>query len=161
MPFAIARQWEKHRVGCVRGYDIYDHNEISRRYVDDDPVFFTPESWRARPDGSIKQGSSEELDALKQYRVNQIYAELLDHAEKAYAAMLAFDVCPEQARFALPVSTYTQWVESGSLMYWARMCKLRLDSHAQKEIRDLAMQVNAIVAPLFPLSWLALMETND
>jgi thymidylate synthase (FAD) len=53
---------------------------------------------------------------------------------------------------------YTQWIETGSLTYWARLCRLRLDSHAQREIRDLAAQVSEQMAQAFPVSWAALME---
>lgn len=49
LPVFVARQWEKHRIGAVRGYDVYDQNEISRRYVDDDPLFWKPDVWRSRP----------------------------------------------------------------------------------------------------------------
>jgi len=156
LPIFVARQWEKHRVGVVRGYDIFDQNEISRRYVDSAPDFFEPDTWRARPEESIKQGSGEALDVRVQYKCQQTYKNAIHACEKAYEALLAWDVAPEQARMVLPQSMMTQWVETGSLSYWARLCNLRLDSHAQKEIGVLSQQVSEQMAKVFPVSWRAL-----
>lgn len=50
----------------------------------------------------------------------------------------------------------TEWVSTGSLYAWARLYRLRTDSHAQKEIQELAEQIGQIIKPLFPCSWLAL-----
>jgi thymidylate synthase (FAD) len=161
LPIFIARQWEKHRVGAVRGYDIFDQNEVSRRYVDDAPEFFRPDAWRARPDGSIKQGSGGELDVRVQYRVEQTYENALDTCRRAYETMLEWGVAPEQARMVLPVSHYTSWIETGSLLYWSRVANLRLDSHAQYEVSVLADQVSKHLAKRFPDSWVALVNDSE
>ena len=157
MPLAIARQYEKHRIGAVRGYEIYDHNEISRRYVDEAPTFFRP-IWRARPVRSVKQGSGEEFCAENQAILNEIYEKALDTCISAYQALLEAGVAPEQARFVLPEATETSFIETGSLYFYANLCKLRLDSHAQKEIQTLAQQIDSHMASLFPISWRALRE---
>jgi thymidylate synthase (FAD) len=154
----LARQWEKHRIGAIRGYDLYDQNEVSRRYVDDTPTFFTPDEWRSRPEKSIKQGSGGPLSANIQSNVEDIYADALEICQEIYEALLFQGVAPEQARLILPVSTYTEWVETGSLLYWARLCRQRMDGHAQKEIQQLAGQVAEQIAPLFPVSWPELMR---
>jgi len=159
MPIFVARQWEKHRVGVTRGYELFDQNEISRRYVSDDPEFYTPEKWRAKPEGSIKQGSGCNL--ANQTAARDLYAWGLETALACYKTMLAGGVAPEQARMILPQSMYTQWVETGSLMYWSRLCLQRLDTHAQYEIRHLAQQVDGILRELFPVSWLALQVGGD
>jgi thymidylate synthase (FAD) len=156
LPIFVARQWEKHRVGAIRGYDIYDQSEVSRRYVDADPEFFSPSSWRSRPEGSIKQGSGDSLEPHIQYKVEQTYANAIKVAEQAYKAMLSWGVAPEQARMVLPQSMYTSWIETGSLAYWARVYKLRAEAHAQQEIQTLARQVKGHIAPRFPESWSAL-----
>ena len=156
LPIFVARQWEKHRIGAVRGYDIYDQNEVSRRYVDDEPTFFVPDQWRSRPEGNIKQGSDEPLSDNDQTRCDYVLALLHDNALSAYRALLKYNVAPEQARMVLPQTMYTQWVETGSLAYWARLCRLRIDSHAQREIHDLAAQVAQEMAQAFPVSWQAL-----
>jgi thymidylate synthase (FAD) len=148
-PIFVARQWFRSNVGCVR-------NEQSRRYIDSEPTFFTPPEWRSRPEGSIKQGSGEVLDTRKQYRANQAYEAGVYAAEQAYKALLEWGVAPEQARMVLPQSMYTEWVETGSLAYFARVWGLRVDSHAQGEIQELASMLDPIIRPLFPISWEAL-----
>lgn len=159
-PIFVARQWEKHRVGCVRGYDIYDQNEMSRRYVDDEPEFFVPSEWRSRPDGNIKQGSGQELDRISSAACKFDLESIHIHAVDTYNALLKRGVAPEQARMVLPQTMYTQWVETGSLAYWHRLCNLRMDAHAQREINDLACQVSEQMETAFPVSWAALMEHN-
>jgi len=148
-PIFVARQWFRSTVGVAR-------NEVSRRYVSDDPEFFYPDEWRSRPDGSIKQGSGDPLDEADDLFVRETYDEVVASMLDGYNAMLTMGVAPEQARMILPQSMETQWIETGSLAYFARICKQRLDPHAQQEIQDLATQVAKIIQPLFPVSWLAL-----
>jgi thymidylate synthase (FAD) len=57
------------------------------------------------------------------------------------------------ARLVLPLSLYTEFIETGSLAAYARLCKLRLDPSAQKEIRDYAQKVHDLILEKFPLSW--------
>lgn len=158
LPIFVARQWEKHRIGAVRGYDIYDQNEVSRRYVDDEPTFFVPDQWRSRPDGSIKQGSGEPLPPNKQDICNWTVEKAHTQALESYNYLMACNVAPEQARMVLPQSMYTTWVETGSLAYWARLCNLRINAHAQREIFDLTTQVYDQMAKVFPISWAELMD---
>ena len=157
-PIFVARQWEKHRAGVVRGYDMYDQNEMSRRYVDDEPTFFVPDQWRSRPDGNIKQGSGEALNDIGQDLCHEILTWAHKQTLACYKDLLDIGVAPEQARMVLPQSMHTQWIETGSLAYWARLCGLRIDAHAQREICDLATQVAEQMAQSFPVSWAALME---
>jgi thymidylate synthase (FAD) len=152
-PIFVARQWFRSNVGVAR-------NEESRRYVDNEPTFFTPDEWRSRPDGSIKQGSGEPLPQPKQGESKWVYNAAIDFARKSYEDLLAMGIAPELARIILPQSAMTQWIETASLMAYARICKLRLDSHAQVEIQELAQQVTGIIQPLFPVSWAALMEAE-
>jgi len=158
LPIFVARQWERHRVGAVRGYDMYDQNEVSRRYVDDEPGFFHPTEWRSRPDGNIKQGSGEALNDIGQDLCHEILTWAHKQMLACYKDLLDIGVAPEQARMVLPQSMHTQWIETGSLAYWARLCGLRIDAHAQREICDLATQVAERMAQSFPVSWAALME---
>ena len=158
LPIFVARQWERHRVGAVRGYDMYDQNEVSRRYVDDEPGFFHPTEWRSRPDGNIKQGSGEALNDIGQDLCHEILTWAHKQTLACYKDLLDIGVAPEQARMVLPQSMYTQWIETGSLAYWYRLCDLRMDAHAQREIYDLAAQVAQQMAQAFPVSWAALME---
>ena len=154
VPIFVARQRFKHMVG-------FAYNEVSRRYVDDEPEFFMPEKWRKRPDGSVKQGSSDEVveritssngaPTVTRY-VHYVHAACLN----AYNTLLEAGVAPEQARMVLPQSMYTSYYVTGSLAAWARAYKQRIDAHAQKEIQDLAKRWGDIMQPLFPVSWEAL-----
>jgi len=147
MPIPIAREWFRHTVGFSR-------NEISRRYVDTDPEFFEPTMWRQR-NPSVKQGSMDtavEAHNVVVDKVHQWHTQALD----LYKELLQQGVCPEQARFVLPQSMYTEFIETGSLYGYARLCGLRDAPDAQKEIRDYAHQVSVLLAEKFPVSWLAL-----
>lgn len=70
--------------------------------------------------------------------------------------MIEDGVCPEQARFILPQGCEVNWVWTGSLYAFANYYSQRSDSHAQRESQELAAEVDAIIAPLFPVSWAAL-----
>ena len=149
VPIFIARQEFKHIVGFTR-------NEVSRRYVDDTPEFYTPDTWRSRPEGSVKQGSggsSEESESVAIW-----YDKVLCEAYDTYVMMIDLGIAPEQARMVLPQSMYTSYYITGSLAAFARMVKQRSDPHAQVEIQELAKMVDKIVRPLYPISWEALVD---
>ena len=141
-PIFVARQMVKHQVGLA-------WNEVSRRYVDSEPEFFFPDVWRGRPEGSMKQGSSGVVDVGNGYYITNACANAL----KAYQSMLEDGIAPEQARMILPQNMMTEWIWSGSLMAFARVCKLRLDSHAQVETRMVAEGIAPEMKKLFPVSW--------
>ncbi len=144
VPIFVARQRFKHMVG-------FTYNEVSRRYVDTPPELFTPEQWRLRPDGSIKQGSGGLL--FDDVAVNEEVHYASEAALNAYDTLLHEGVAPEQARMVLPQSMYTSYYVTGSLAAWARAYKQRIDAHAQVEIQDLAKQWGDIIQPLFPECW--------
>ncbi|MCA6480117.1 MAG: FAD-dependent thymidylate synthase [Chitinophagaceae bacterium] len=151
-PIFVARQLVKHCVGGV-------WNEVSRRYVDDEPEFYFPKVWRKKAE-NVKQGSSEEAFEfnLEQWSaIDQAFVRL----NFEYKNLISKGVCAEQARMLLPQNTMTEWIWTGSLAFFARVCKLRLDAHTQKETRDVAEQIEAIVSKLFPVSYKALMEHNE
>jgi len=159
-PIFVARQLVKHQVGGV-------WNEVSRRYVDSEPEFWFPEVWRGRPEGSIKQGSSGVVKTFTSYPINgdpyqaapEEAAEVLcEHAVNLYHEMIDGGIAPEQARMILPQNTMTEWYWTGSLMFFCRVCRERLAPGAQYETRLIAEQMAEVVAPLFPVSWSALME---
>ena len=147
VPIFVARQRFKHVVG-------FTYNEVSRRYVDDVPEFYIPDAWRSRPEGSVKQGSAGVHHDSTNWML--CYKDNCEEMVKIYVAMLEDGVAPEQARMILPQSMMTSYYVTGSLAAYARMCVQRSDSHAQKEIQELASQVNAIIAPLYPVAWSAL-----
>jgi len=97
-PIFVARQLGKHQVGLV-------WNEVSRRYVTDEPEFYVPEVWRKAAE-NVKQGSSDEAVHEGMYMGHQ-YADFAQVTLETYQRMLAQGVCPEQARMVLPQSMYT------------------------------------------------------
>lgn len=152
-PIFIARQWFRHTIGTVR-------NEVSRRYVSDEPEMFYPSAWRQRPTGSIKQGSGETFDDDTSREIDQTVARAYTAAQDAYFELLDRGVAPEQARMVLPQGTVTTWIETGSLYFWARLCTLRVQPDAQAEIRELAEQIDRELTALFPVSWFALRQAT-
>lgn len=147
MPIFVARQWMRSNVGVVR-------NEVSRRYVDDEPEFYLPKEWRMRAE-NMKQGSSEELFPYSAAVTLAAEAQA-EEARNFYNNMIKAGVAPEMARMILPLSTYTEFIETGSLAYYARVVSLRDESHAQLEIQHYARAVSELIRPRFPVSWEAL-----
>ena len=86
--------------------------------------------------------------------------ELCSDALVVYKGMLARGVAPEQARMILPQNTMTEWYWTGSLMFFVRVCRERLAPSAQYETRVVAEAIAEKIAPLFPVSWSALMEVK-
>nr|DAL53107.1 MAG TPA_asm: Thymidylate synthase complementing protein [Caudoviricetes sp.] len=158
VPIFIARQIQRHRT--------FSYNEISRRYVDNEPEFFWPDKWRKRAE-NVKQGSSdEEIDVLMIHQGIYPDAEVnvrdfVEVGVDLYNKLLEEGVAPEQARMILPQNMYTSFYMSGNLRAWSHFLSLRLDSHAQKEIQDIAQQIESILQPLFPVSMKALREHSD
>ena len=120
-------------------------NEVSRRYVDSTPEFYTPDVWRGRPVDK-KQGSSGVVD----YGTISDY---LDDCLYQYENMIREGVAPEQARMVLPQSMMTEWYWSGSLDAFANMAKLRCKPDTQEETRLIANQISEQMLEKFPVSW--------
>ena len=112
-----------------------------------------PDAFRCAA-ASVKQGSAG-VHPESQAFING-YQQVTQIAVDLYTQMIAEGICPEQARFILPQGCEVNWVWTGSLYAFANFYNQRADSHAQAEIRELAAQVDAIIAPLFPVSWSAL-----
>ena len=140
-PIFVARQLVKHK--------FLRWNEISRRYVDDEPEFYVPDVWRGRS-ADKKQGSEGAVHT-------DADPEFVNHtALRVYKDMLEDGVAPEQARMVLPQSTMTEWYWSGSLDAFADMCNLRCKPDTQSETREVANQIDRKMIELFPVSWDAL-----
>ena len=154
-PIFVARQMVKHQVGGV-------WNEVSRRYVDTEPEFYLPDAWR-KAAKNVKQGSSDEkLEMLYPEMDLDMYIEsVLAETLSLYQTCLSKGMCPEQARMILPQNTMTEWWWTGSLMFFARVCKQRLDPHSQKETRDVAELISKELLELFPYSWEVLSNQNS
>jgi len=143
-PVFVARQLVKH--------SFLRWNEVSRRYVDNEPEFYNPAEWRGRSDDK-KQGSEGVVLGLDIGDINTM-------CKETYNRLLSKGVCPEQARMVLPQSMMTEWYWSGSLDAFADMCKLRCAPDTQAETAEVAWEIDCIMVDLFPVSWRALRE-ND
>lgn len=140
-PVFVARQLVKHKFLRI--------NEVSRRYVDSEPEFYTPDVWRGKADDR-KQGSSGEVEFIDHY-----FDEMFN-SKSYYEYLLDCGVCPEQARMVLPQSMMTSWYWSGSMDAFAAMCHLRCKEDTQYETRLVANQIDEIMAGIYPVSWEAL-----
>jgi len=140
-PVFVARQLVKHK--------FLRWNEVSRRYVDDEPEFFEPRYWRGRS-ADKKQGSEGQVDSA----IDPTYINNL--ATSVYNNLLEEGVAPEQARMVLPQSMMTEWYWSGSLDAFADMCRLRGMPDTQLESREVSAYISDKMYDLFPESWKAL-----
>lgn len=146
-PVPIRTQAFKHKIGMVE-------NEESRRYISSTPDIYIPEFFRAKPEGSIKQGSAGEHEFSKCW-LNS-YKEIVKEAVATYEDMIADNICPEQARFILPQGAIVNWIWTGNLVSFANFYNKRTEATAQYEVRLLAESVGEKIAELFPVSWKAL-----
>jgi len=163
-PIFVARQLVKHK--------FLRWNEISRRYVDDEPEFYMPTVWRGRSVDKKQGSSKEEIEHIhyicettgKRLRT-KIWRQLdhyqTHHVHEMYSGLLKAGVCPEQARMVLPQNMMTEWYWSGSLDAFAAMCNLRCKPDTQEETRQVANQIGRKMMELFPVSWDALTENDD
>ena len=142
-PVFVARQLVKH--------EYMPWNEISRRYVDEEPELYEAPIWRGRS-ADKKQGSEGEVKSNANifYHNNQslmMYKQLLDEG-----------VAPEQARMVLPQSMMTEWYWSGTVFSFAKMCSLRCKDDTQAETRVVADAIDEEMENLYPISWEALRD---
>jgi thymidylate synthase (FAD) len=140
-PIFVARQLVKHQVGLV-------WNEVSRRYVDDEPEFYIPKEWRLKAEDK-KQGSSNET--IK-YELDST----MEFLKQTYNNMLKENIAPEMARMILPQNLYTEWYWSGTLMAFARICNLRCKPDTQWETQLIAKMIDTEAKKKFPVTWGAL-----
>jgi thymidylate synthase (FAD) len=149
MPIFVAREWFRHTVGFAR-------NEVSRRYVDSRAECWIPAASSIRErDPKLKQGSKATAVG-NSYEVYSKIARATKAAVEMYEELLADGVAPEVARAILPQSMYTEFIETGSLFAYARLCALRLDPGAQVEIRRYAGLIDRALSVAFPAAWAAL-----
>jgi thymidylate synthase (FAD) len=144
MPIFIMRQFVRHRT--------FRLNELSARYTDMSDEFFLPDKWR-KQDMKNKQSSQIHDDVDFNELATHAAQEAYDKTYKLYRYMIdALGVGKEQARMILPVGLYTEIYINVDLHNLIHFFNLRTDSHAQKEIRDVAWAMVKITENLFPWS---------
>ncbi len=152
VPMDCWRQWIRHRTANV--------NEYSTRYslAIDAAQTTPPGEWRTQSE-SNRQGSEGFLDAELGAALTESEREFQDSARKLYEQRIEQGVAREQARKDLPLATYTEAYWKVDLHNLLHFLALRMDSHAQLEIRDYATTIGEqIVKPLFPLVWEAFVD---
>jgi len=152
VPMDCWRQWIRHRTASV--------NEYSTRYslAIDSMQSTTDGEWRTQATNN-RQGSAGLLDLEAGSRFTQAERGLQDQARRVYEERLEAGIAREQARKDLPLSTYTEAYWKIDLHNLLHFLALRMDAHAQLEIRRYAETIGQeIVKPLFPLVWEAFLD---
>jgi thymidylate synthase (FAD) len=147
LPIFVARQWIRHRTANV--------NEYSGRYSEMKDEFYLPSSEQIRTQSVInKQGRADET------LPSEHTAEILDSTQAHYEAsfelyqsLLEKGLTRELSRMVLPVANYTEWYWKIDLHNLFHFLKLRLDTHAQYEIRVYAEAMAELVKAIVPLAW--------
>lgn len=154
-PIFVARQLVKHK--------FMPWNEVSRRYVDEEPEFYIPK-FRPKAD-NVKQGSGEGEVDIRIYHgtngkngVDHPFYDSCEIALETYRHMLDVGVAPEVARSILPQNMMSEWIWSGTLGAFCDMLVLRLDPHTQYESRIVANKIKELIEPVFPVSLKARLE---
>ncbi len=147
LPIFVARQWIRHRTANV--------NEYSGRYSVMKEEFYVPDIDQVRPQSTLnKQGRSDErLENDQAGRVLEMFRESQKRSYQEYEEMLGYDLAREIARNNLPLSLYTEWYWKIDLHNLFHFLRLRLDSHAQYEIRVYAEAMAEIVKEIVPFAW--------
>lgn len=147
LPIFVARQWIRHRTANV--------NEISARYSVLDREFYLP-----RPEDIATQSKDNKQgrgEALSPEQTEDVLAALREDAERAFSRYEGLleeqSLARELARIGLPLSAYTQWYWKVDLHNLLHFLSLRLDPHAQLEIRVYAEAIAQAVKAWVPLSW--------
>jgi len=147
VPMDCWRQWIRHRTANV--------NEYSTRYsvAIDDCQITSPTEWRSQATTN-RQGSGDFLNEEIGLGLTLAETELQKQARDVYQNRLDAGVAREQARKDLPLSTFTEAYWKVDLHNMFHFLSLRMDSHAQKEIREYATIIGKqIIKPLYPLAW--------
>ncbi len=150
MPIFVARQWIRHRTANV--------NEYSARYSILPDRFYVPDLDRVRKQSKAnRQGGEATFDTSDagEVRTAEDFLSLLHEVEALYPKYLELTnrgVSRELVRTALPVNMYTEWYWKCDLHNILRFLSLRLDAHAQQEIRDFAQAMHDLIAPIVPMT---------
>lgn len=147
MPIFVARQWVRHRTASL--------NEYSGRYSEMSDEFYIPEVDRIQTQSETnKQGTDENggfslsTQTMMQIKMKESNKNSLDE----YKYYLNSGMSRELSRINLPVSNYTEWYWKVDLLNLFRFLQLRMDSHAQYEIRVYADAIYDLIKPIFPLA---------
>ncbi len=147
LPIFVARQWIRHRTANV--------NEYSGRYSEMKDEFYIPELSQLRHQSTMnRQGRSEDLIGDGEAgKVQKMMSDTQENLFKEYNDYLELDLTRELSRINLPLSTYTEWYWKIDLHNLLHFLKLRMDGHAQYEIRVYADIIADILKLAVPLTY--------
>jgi thymidylate synthase (FAD) len=152
MPIFVARQWIRHRTASV--------NEYSGRYSIVPDRFYHPAIDAVRKQSATnRQGGEQPIDDL----TAKEFCEYLKRIESTYAdyqKLVDKGVAREMARIGLPLSIYTEWYWKCDLHNLFHFLSLRMEEHAQLEIRDYARAMFALIQPIVPVAAEAFLDYN-
>jgi len=152
MPIFVARQWIRHRTANV--------NEYSARYSVVRDRFYHPSLENVRKQSATnRQGGEEPIDLVTAKEFLD-YLDQIEHGYARYENFLEKGVAREIARIALPASVYTEWYWKIDLHNLFHFLSLRMDDHAQQEIRDYATAMFALIQPIVPIAAEAFLDYN-
>lgn len=146
MPVFVARQWVRHRTARI--------NEISARYSIMPAEYYVPadEDIQLQSTDNKQGRSTEKVPAEVVRRVKEALEQGQKEAHQAYETLLADGIARELARINLPLSLYTEWYWQIDLHNLFHFLRLRMDAHAQKEIRAYAQAMYTIAKTVCPLA---------
>ena len=152
-PLMVTRQWQKHIVASTHADEQLGWNEESRRYVNHGEEFYVPSEFLGVPENK-KQGASGPVST----ELNEAHRSMLVRHQQLslelYQAAMDNGIAPEQARLFLPAyGLYVHWRWTASLNAIFNFLDLRLDEHAQHEIRLYAQAIEPMVAEKFPITY--------
>lgn len=143
LPIFVARQLIRHRTASV--------NEYSMRYKEPKERAFVPDLENVRKQSKTnKQGSDGQVDDKCADMFIRHTEETFEGAFFEYTEQVKSGISREMARINLPLSTFTEWYWECDLNNILNFLSLRMDKHAQKEIRDYANAMHSLLEPLAP-----------
>ena len=146
LPIFVARQWVRHRTASL--------NEISARYSILEEEYEVPVPEEVRHQSTVnRQGRGGPLPSEVVERFRSDLERVSQEAYRAYQRALESGVARETARLLLPVAYYTQWYWKTNLHNLFHFLSLRLDPHAQEEIRLYAAEVDRIARTVCPVAF--------
>lgn len=151
LPVFVARQWIRHRTARV--------NELSGRYSVMKDEFYVPQAGRVQHQSADnKQGSGESVPLEQARLVLEMLAAEQSVVHSHYSELVEQGIARELARINLPLSMYTEWYWQIDLHNLFHFLRLRLDAHAQYEIRMYARALAKCAAAVAPLAYAAFEE---
>src|SRR6185503_13604366 len=151
-PIFVARQWIRHRTANV--------NEYSARYSIVPDKFYHPTMENVRKQSQLNRQGGEEPVNVATAEEFLAYLQRVEEEYSQYQRLLEKGVTRELARIGLPVSVYTEWYWKCDLHNIFHFLSLRMDPHAQQEIRDYATAMFALIQPIVPIAAEAFLDYN-